>query len=176
MLKSKKRENQINLGLFFELAAENKIIYNQVPLDILKEDMEKEKTVFFTNGYFTLGDDGEIKTNRFFQDSSELAKFRKRLDKYDDHPSIYYKSKIYKYFRNCNRVNRSKRGRSPNEINNISEYEGENCFIPNGNGCFLKCFNYIFKKYFCREFLEFIQSYERRTNVMTRCRIPEFCE
>ena len=26
------------------------------------------------------------------------------------------------------------------------------------------------------EYFEFIQSYKRRTNVMTRCRVPEFCE
>ena len=26
------------------------------------------------------------------------------------------------------------------------------------------------------EFFEFLQTYKRRTNVMTRCRIPEFCE
>ena len=32
-----------------------------------------------------------------------------------------------------------------------------------------------FKKKFTEEFMEFIQSNKRRTNVMTRCRIPEFC-
>ena len=56
------------------------------------------------------------------------------------------------------------------------EYEGENCYIPNGNACFLKLNNYIYKKDFYSEYFEFIQSYKRRTNVMTRCKIPEFCE
>ena len=51
-----------------------------------------------------------------------------------------------------------------------------NCYIPSGNGCFFKCINYIVKKDFSMEYFEFIQSYKRRTNVMTRCRIPEFCE
>ena len=32
------------------------------------------------------------------------------------------------------------------------------------------------RKNFSMEYFEFIQSYKRRTNVMTRCRIPEFCE
>ena len=103
-----KEENEIDLGLFLELAEENKIIYNQVPINTLVEDMEKLKNGFFTNGYFSLGEEGEVDTNRFFKNSDELAKFiDKRLDKYNDHPSIYYTGNIYRYFRNFKRVNRS---------------------------------------------------------------------
>ena len=175
-VEKQKEENEIDLGLFLELAEENKIIYNQTPISTLIEDMEKLKNGFFTNGYFTLGEEGEIDTNRFFKDSDELAKFiDKILDKYDDHPSIYYTGNIYRYFRNFKRVNRSEHGRGANEFNNFLEYEGENCYIPSGNGCFLKCINYIFNKDFSKEYFEFIKSYKRRSNVMTRCRIPEFC-
>ena len=63
-----KEDDVIDLGLFLELAEENKIIYNQVPVITLIEDMKKLKNGFFTNGYFTLGEDGEIDTNRFFKD------------------------------------------------------------------------------------------------------------
>ena len=50
---------------------------------------------FFTNGYFSLGDESENDSNRFPKDSSELAKLvDKILDKYDDHPSIYYTGNI----------------------------------------------------------------------------------
>ena len=139
--------------------------------------MEKLKNRFFTNGYFHLGDEGEIDTNRFFKDSDELAKFiDKILDKYDDHPSIYYTGNIYRYFRSYKPIIRSEHGRGANEFFNILEYEGKNCYIPSGNECFLKCINYIFKRDFSREYFEFIKSYKRRTNVMTRCRIPELCE
>ena len=139
--------------------------------------MEKMKNGFFTNGYFSLGDEGEIDTNRFFKDSDELAKFiDKILDKYDDHPSIYYTGNIYRYFKNYKKVNRSDHGRGANEFNNILEYEGKNCYIASGNGCFLKCINYIFDKDFSIEYFEFIKSYKRRPNGMSRCRIPEFCE
>ena len=176
-LKKQKEDNEIGLGLFLELAEENKIIYNQTPVNTLIEDMKKLKNGFFTSGYFSLGDEREIDTNRFFKDSNELAEFfDKILDKYDNHPSIYYTGNIYRYFRKFKRVTRSEDGRGANEFNNILEYEGENCFIPSGNGCFLKCINYIFKKDFSTEYFEFIQSYKRRTNVMTRCRIPEFCK
>ena len=163
--------------MFLELAEENKIIYNQVPINILIEDMEKLKNGFFTNGYFYLGEEGEIDTNRFFKNSDELAKFiEKIMDKYDDHPSIYYTGNIHRYFRNFKRVNRSDHGRGANEFNNIEEYEGKNCYIPSGNGCFLKCINYIFDKDFSIENVEFIKTYKRRPNVIARCRIPEFCK
>ena len=139
--------------------------------------MENLKNGFFTNGFFSLGDEGEIDSNRFFKDRNELAKFVDNiLDKYDDHPSLYYTvillGILNRYFK---RVNRSEHGRGTNELNNILEYEGENCYKPNGNGCFLKCMIYIFKKDFSMEFFEFIESYKRRTSFLTRCRIPEFC-
>ena len=177
IVKKQNEDNEIDLGLFFELAEENKIIYNQIPINTLIEDMEKLKNGFFTNGYFHLGDEGEIDTNRFFKDSDELAKFiDKILDKYDDHPSIYYTGNIYRYFRNYKRIIRSEHGRRANEFNNNLEYEGKNCYIPSGNGCFLKFINYIFKRDFSIEYFEFIKSYKRRPNVMPRCRIPEFCK
>ena len=128
--------------MFLELAEENEIIYNQVPVNTLIEDMEKLKNVFITNGYFSLGDEGEIDTDRFFEDSNELAKFiDKILDKNDDHPSIYYTGNIHRYFRIFKRVTRSDHGRGANEFNITLEYVGENYYIPSGNGCFLKCIN-----------------------------------
>ena len=176
-VEKQKEQNKIDLGLFLELAEENKIIYNQVPIIILIEDMQRLTNGFFTNGYFTLGEEGEIDTNRFFENSNELAEFiDKILDKYDDHPSIYYTGNIYRYFRNFKRINRSDHGSGANEFNNIEEYEDKKCYIPSGNGCFLKCINYIFNKDFSVDYFEFIKSYKRRSNVMARCRIPEFCK
>ena len=139
--------------------------------------MEKLKNGCFTNGYFTLGDEGEIETNRFIRDGSELAKFMdKILEKCDDHPSVYCTGNVNRYFRNFKRVNRAEHGRGANECESILKYVGENCYIPSGNGFFLKCVNYISKKDFTKDYFEFIQSYRRRTHVMTRCRIPHFCE
>ena len=172
-----KEDDEIDFGLFLELAEENKIIYNQTPVNTLIQVMEQLKNGFLTNGYFSLGDEAENDTNRLFKDSDELAKFiDKILDKYDDHPSIYYTGSIYRYFRNFKRVNRSEYGRGANEFNNILEYEGKSCYIPSGNGCFLKCINYLFDKDFSIEYFEFLKSYKRRPNVMARCRIPEFCK
>ena len=172
-----KVENEIDFGLSFELAEENKIIYNQAPVNTLIEDMEKLKNGYFTVGYFNLGDEREIDTNRFFNDGIELAKFiDKILVKYNDEPCIYYTGNTYRYFRNFKLVKRSEYGRSANELSNILKYKAENFYIPKGNGCFLKCINYNFKKNICIDFFEFIQPYKRRPNVMTPCRIPNFCE
>ena len=159
-VENQNEENEIDLGSFFELAKENKIIYNQTRVNTLIEGMEKLKNGFFTNGYFSVGDDGEIDTNRFLKDSKELARFiDKTLDKFDNHPSIYYTGNIYRYFRKFKRVTRSDHGRGANEINNILEYEGVNCYILSGNGCFLRCINYIFNKDFSMDYFDFIQLY-----------------
>ena len=128
-------------------------------------------------GFSSLCEEGEIDTNRFFEYSNELAKFiDKILDKYDNHRSIYYTSNFYRYFRVFKRVNRAIHGQRVDEYNNCSEYEGENCYKPSGNACFLKSISNIFRKDFSMDYFEFLQSYKRTTNVMTRCRIPEFCE
>ena len=86
--------------------------------------MEKLKNGFFTNGYFSRGDEGKIDADRFFKDSSELAKFIDKLfDKFDEHASILYTAKIYRYFGKFKRVNRSEHGRGANEPNNNLKYE-----------------------------------------------------
>ena len=64
-----KEENETDLGLFLELAVENKIIYHQTPVTTLIEDLEKLRNGFSTNGYFSLGDNGEIDRNRYLKDN-----------------------------------------------------------------------------------------------------------
>ena len=54
------------------------------------------------------------------------------MDKYNDHPFIYYSGKISWYFRTFKQVNMSEHGRGANELNSILEYEGENCYILSG--------------------------------------------
>ena len=61
-----KVDNEVDLGLYLELPEETKIVYNQTPVNTLIEDMKKLRNGFFTNGYFSLGDEGEIDANRLF--------------------------------------------------------------------------------------------------------------
>ena len=47
-VKKQKEDDEINLGIFLDLAEENKIVYNQAPVNTLIEDMEKlKKCVFY---------------------------------------------------------------------------------------------------------------------------------
>ena len=41
--------------------------------------------------------------------------------------------------------------------------------------CFIKCINYFTKKDYTEEFLTFIRTEQRRSNVMTSARIQPFC-
>ena len=54
IVKKQKEDDEIDLGLFLELAEENKTIYNQMPLNTntLIEDMEKLKNGFFYERLF----------------------------------------------------------------------------------------------------------------------------
>ena len=45
-LENQKKDNEIDLSLFLEVAEENKILYNQTPVNTLKADMEKMKNCF----------------------------------------------------------------------------------------------------------------------------------
>ena len=157
-VKKQKEDDEVDLCLFLELAEENKIY------------IQSNTSKHFDLRY------GKIENWIFLRMviSVWATKGDKILDKYDDHPSIYYTGNIFGYFRNFERVTRSDHGRGADEFNNIQEYKGINCYIPSRNGCFLKCINYILRKDFSMEYFEFIQSYKRKTNVMTRCRIPDF--
>ena len=58
----------------------------------------------------------------------------------------------------------------------IVEYQGQNCFIPTSGTCFIKCIIYFTKKDYTEKFLTFIRSEQRRCNVMTSARIQPFCK
>ena len=118
-----KRGNWNRSRFLFELAEENKIKYNQAPVNTLIEIREKSTTGFSANGYIALGDGGELlRTNAFSEDSSEMAKFLdEKLGKFDDHPSTCYTGTIYRCFRKYNGLNWAELGKGANEINNFLE-------------------------------------------------------
>ena len=58
----------------------------------------------------------------------------------------------------------------------IVEYHGQYCYIPSSGMCFIKCNNYFTKKDYTKEFLTFIRTEQRRSNVMTSARIQPFCK
>ena len=73
------------------------------------------------------------------------------------------------------KVNRSEYGRGTDFKQDIVEFIGNNCYIPTSGICFLKCINCFTKKDYTQEFLTFIRTEQRRSNVRTSARIQPFC-
>ena len=72
------------------------------------------------------------------------------------------------------KVNRSQFAKGTDFKQYIVEYIGNNCYIPTSGNCFIKCINFFTKKDYTQEFLTFIRSEQRRSNVMTSARIQPF--
>ena len=73
------------------------------------------------------------------------------------------------------KVNRSQYGRGTDFKQDIVEYIGNNCYIPTIGNCFIKCIKYFTRKDYTEEFLIFIPTEQRRSNVMTSARVQPFC-
>ena len=71
--------------------------------------------------------------------------------------------------------NRSQYGKGTDFRQDIVEYHGQSCYIPLSGMCFIKCINYVTNKDYTEQFLVFIRTEQRRSNVMTSARIPRFC-
>ena len=74
-----------------------------------------------------------------------------------------------------NKVNRSQYGNGCDFKHEIIEYRGNNCFIPTKGYCFVKCINFLTGNDYKQQYLDFIRSEQRRSNIMTKARIQPFC-
>ena len=74
-----------------------------------------------------------------------------------------------------NKVNRSQYGNVCDFKQEIIEYRGNICFIPTKGYCFVKCIKYLTEQEYREQYLDFIRSEERRSNVMTKARFQPFC-
>ena len=119
----------------------------------------------------------KIKTGRFFKDGEELGFYIDSiLDKYEDIPNVTFTGDLYIHYRNFREVKRSDYGKGASEFHDIVEYKGLCSYIPTGNGCFLKCINYIYNKDFTDEYYTFLKSFKRQTDVMLKARVSLFCK
>ena len=73
------------------------------------------------------------------------------------------------------KVNRSQYGNGCDFNYEIIEYRGNNCFIPTKGYCFVKCVNFLTGQDYKQQYLDFIRSEQRRSNIMTKARIQPFC-
>ena len=73
-----------------------------------------------------------------------------------------------------NRVNRSQIGRGTDFIHDIVEYIGNNFYKPTNGNSFLRGVKFLTGKVYTEEFLTFIQTEQRQSNVMTSARSQPF--
>ena len=175
-----KRENiaeeDIDLGRFFELATSNKIYVNNLNLHEIKDEILQDyNNDFELNGKMIIGP-VEHKTNIRFKNMDDFEKYINAIDIDYDSEDVTFTGYVYKldtpHFKV---VKRSAYGRGTNYMQEIIEYHGQNCYIPTSGMCFIKCINYFTKKDYTEEFLNFIRTEQRRSNVMTSARIQPFC-
>ena len=133
---------------------------------------------FELNGLMIIGPI-EHKTNIRLKNMDDFESYINAIDVDYDSEDVIFTGYIYKLnIPQFNVVRRSASayGRGTNYMQEIVEYHGQNCYIPTSGMCFFKCINYFTKKDYTEEFLTFIRSEQRRSNVMTSVIIQPFCE
>ena len=175
-----KRENMvddIDLGRFFELATTNRKYVNGLNLHEFKNEILEDHTGDFELIGSMLVGEVEQKTNIRFKNVDDFESYNNAIDNsgYDSEDVIFtgwlYKLNTPEF----KKVNRSQYGRCTDFKQDIVEYIGNNCYIPTSGNCFIKCINSFTKKHYTEEFLTFIRTEPRRSNVMTSARVQPFC-
>ena len=119
----------------------------------------------------------EHKTIIRFKNMDDFESYINKIDVDYDSKDVTFFGYVFKLNTpQFNVVKRSAYGKGFNYMQEIVEYQGQNCFIPTSGMCFIKCIIYFTKKDYTEKFLAFIRSEQRRCNVMTSARIQPFCK
>ena len=149
---------------------------NNLNLHEIKNEILHDYTADFElNGKMIIGPN-EHKTNIRFKIMDDFERYINATDIDYDSEDVTFTGYVYKI--NTPQFNvdrRSAYGRGTNYMQEIVEYLEQNCYIPTSGMCFIKCINYFTNKDYTEEFLTFIRSEQRRSNVMTSARIQPFC-
>ena len=170
------KEEDIDLGRFFELATSNKIYVNNLNLHEIKDEILQDYTGDFElNGEMIIGPT-KHKTNIRFKNMDDFERYINAIDVDYNSEDVTFTGYVYKlntpHFKVVKRI---AYGKGTNYMQEIVEYHGRNCYIPTSGMCFIKCINYFTNKDYTEEFLTFIRSEQRRSNVMTSARVGSFC-
>ena len=165
----------IDIGRFFELATSNNIHVDNLNLHEIKNEILKD----YTGDFEIIGKmiivPVEHKTNIRFKNMDDFERYINAIDIDYDSEDVIFTGYVYKL--NAPQfkvVKRSAYGKGTNCMQEIVEYYGQNCYIPTSGMCFIKCINHFTKKDYTEEFLTFIRSEQRRSNVMTSARVGSF--
>ena len=175
--KTENMVEDINIGRFFELATTDREYVNGLNLHEIKNDILEDYTVDFELIGSMLVGEIEQKTNIRFKDVDDFESYFSAIDNSGyDSDDVIFTGWLYKLNTpEFKKVNRSQYGIGTDIKQDIVEYIGNNCYIPTSGNCFIKCINYVTKKDYTEEFLIFIRTEQRRSNVMTSARIQPFC-
>ena len=176
-----RRENMvevidIDIGRFFELTTSDNIYVDNLNLhEIKNENLEDYTGDFELIGKMIIGP-VEHKTNIRFKNMDDFERYINAIDIDYDSEDVIFTGYVYELDTPQFRVvKRSASGKGTNYMKEIVEYYGQNCYIPTFGMCFIKCIKYFTKKDYTEEFLTFIRSEQRRSNVMTSARVGSFC-
>ena len=168
--------DDIDLGRFYELATSNKIYGNKLNLHEKNEILQDYTGDFELKGKIIIGH-FEHKTNIRFKNMNVFEIYINAIDIDYDSEDVTFTGYVYKLDTpQFKVVKRSAYCRGTNYMQEIVEYHGRNCYIPTWGMCFNKCINYFTKNDYTEEFLTFIRTEERRSNVMTSARIQAICK
>ena len=175
-----KRENMvedININRFFELATTDREFVNGLNLHEIKNDILENYTSDFELIGSMLVGEIEQKTNIRFKNVDDFESYINAIDNSGyDSDDVIFTGWLYKLNTpEFKKVNRSQYGRGTDFKQDIVEYIGNSCYIPTSGNCFIKCINYFTKKDYTADFLTFIRTKQRRSNVMTSARVQPFC-
>ena len=175
--RQKLKDEDVNLGRFFELATSNKIYDNNLNLHEIKNEILQGYTGDFELNGLMIIRPIEHKTNVRFKNMDDFESYINAIG--FDYDSEDVTSTGYVYELNTpqfNAVGRSAYGRGTNYMQEVVEHHAQNCYIPTSGMCFIKCINYFTKKDYTEDFSTFIRSEQRRSNVMTSARLQPFCK
>ena len=181
MKDGKKRENlveeDIDLGRFFKLTTTHKKYVNGLNLIENKSEGSEDYTGDFELIGSLLIGGIEQKTSSRFKNTDDFEAYNNAIDNgaYDIEDVIFtgwlHKLKTLEF----KKVYRSQYGKGTDFRQDIVEYKGNICYIPSSGNCFLNSTNFFTKKDYTVEFSSFIQTEQRRSNVMTSARVQPFC-
>ena len=107
-----------------------------------------------------------------FRNMDDFESYINSIDQDYDSDDSFFNGYIYEINTpQFNKVNRSQYGNGCSFDEIIIEYQGNNCYVPTKGYCFVKCINFLTGQDYKQEYLEFIRSEQRRSNVMTMARI-----
>ena len=167
----------IDIGRFFGIATTDRNYVNGLNLHEIKNKILENYTGDFELIGSMLVGEAEQKTNIRFKNVDDFESYITAIDNSGyDSDDVVFPGWLYKLNTpEFKKVNRSQYGEGTDFKQDNVENIGNNCYIPTIGNCFIKCINYFNKKDYTEDFLTFIRTEQKRSNVMTSARVQPFC-